>query len=82
MHGVLIMFFVDNERFAQRRWHAVPRVGDEVMLGRSAGKKPYRVVRVVFGVEADNALPDQQDVNIELRELKPPAKKKGKDTDA
>lgn len=68
MTGVLIMFFIANKRYAQRRWHTVPRVGDEVMLKDREGiKQAHKVVRVVFGVEADNALPDHQDVNIELR---------------
>ena len=68
MSGVSILFFIGSERFAGRRWHAVPRVGDEVMLGPNRNaKKPYRVVRVVWGVEADTAFPEQQDVNIELK---------------
>lgn len=64
---VLIVFFVNDDRYAQRRWLAVPRVGDEVMLGPNAKEKlPFKVVRVVFGVEADGAMLGEQDVNVEV----------------
>jgi len=70
MEGIRIEFFVRKKSFAWRRWQAVPRVGDEVMLDGGGGKKPYRVKRVVWGVEPPEGSPDdfpgRQDVNIEL----------------
>lgn len=70
MTGVGITFFVDGERYAFRRWHAVPRKGDETMLRNSQGVKvPFKVLRVVWGVEADVDI-DGQQANIEIREIK------------
>ena len=64
-------FFLDGKQVALRTWYAVPRVGDEVMLGSNKPKKAYRVVRVVWGVESseEDAL-HRQAMNIEIEEIK------------
>lgn len=65
-----IYFFVEGQRYATRAWHAVPRVGDEVMLNdrtKNGDKSVFRVIRVVFGVEnKDDATLGYQCVNVEL----------------
>ena len=60
-----IRFFVDGKAWVQRRWPQVPRAGDEVMLGSKGDKTAFRVVRVVWGVEADE-YPISQSCNVEL----------------
>ena len=53
-----IRFYIGNENWAVRYWAAVPRVGDEVMLGAGKdrfqadryGKAAFVVRRVVWGV--------------------------------
>ena len=61
-----IRFFLNGERFADRRWSSAPRIGDEVMLG-SPTKRSHRVTRVVWGVE--NESENSQAVNVELVEI-------------
>lgn len=60
-----INIMLDGKYFAHRSWLHVPRVGDEIMLGKP--KKAYVVKRVVWGVEGDG--PEwtwRQAVNIEI----------------
>ena len=75
---IQIAFFVGNEKWAVRYWAAVPRVGDEVMLGAGKdrfeadpfGKAAFRVKRVVWGVEPlDASINDRQDVNVEVEPI-------------
>jgi hypothetical protein len=60
-----ISFFLDGQQIATRRWSAVPRKGDEVMLGAHGQKEAYKVKRVVWGVEGPDPR-DLQAVNIEV----------------
>lgn len=46
-----VRFFVEGQPYAMRMWHVVPRVGDEVMLKVDGTKQPFKVTRVVWGVE-------------------------------
>lgn len=68
-----VMFFVGKRRYGVRYWFAVPRKGDEVMLGDKDrqndphGKAPFKVVRVVWGVEAPDG--KRQSVNVEIKPI-------------
>lgn len=71
--NAVIAFFLDGERYALRQWSHVPRVGDEVMLGagrdRPGEKMACRVVRVVWGVEAETDPHNLQFINIEIERV-------------
>ena len=63
--GVAIHFFVDGKPFAFRRYNDLPAVGDEMVFHKRDGTfTTYKVVRRVFGAEADDT--SSQRVNIEL----------------
>ena len=68
-----ICFYLEKERYASRSWTAVPRAGDEVMLGGREsdtcdkhGKAAYIVKRVVWGVEPPDDPYSRQEVSIEI----------------
>lgn len=68
--NVEVNFFFGAQLYASRAWVSVPRVGDEVML-RDFGKEekvPFKVLRVVWGVER-NPIQSQQCVNIEIERI-------------
>ena len=76
-----IHFYIagDNYAFGYRSWPFVPRCGDEIMLGdvqrnrenpTRDGKHPFRITRVVWGVEGpDGHHLGQQAVNIEIEQI-------------
>lgn len=79
-----IHFFLDGKVYAARYWPHVPRVGDEVMFHKPKPpdaprwfpgmpiplKSPFKVTRVVWGVEDEQQNYDnQQCVNIEIEAL-------------
>lgn len=65
-----IRFYLDKEIYTSRGWYLVPRTGDEVMLGSSVKeKKPYRVIRVVWGCEGDINVAGIQAVNVEIERI-------------
>ena len=76
---VWIKFYVGGREYAVRRWHQVPRVGDEIMLRDPAnpaacdkyGKRAFSVKRIVWGVESEQEERDGwQAANVEI-ERKP-----------
>lgn len=68
--NIIVIFFLNDESYAMRVWAHVPRVGDEVMLhGRRNTpeeniKSPYKVTRVVWGIESD--INQKQEVNVDI----------------
>ena len=63
--------------YAFRQWVQVPNVGDEIMLrvkddpdkpgfAASFTKKPFKVVRRVFGVEGPDDLSQAVNIEVEL----------------
>lgn len=66
------IFTKDSTRWiASKMWHTVPRVGEEIMIGNrtSDTKKPYRVTRVVWGLEGPDTPRDWQAVNLVVEEI-------------
>ena len=71
-----VTFYVPgvDGQYTSRLWAHPPRVGDEVMLAAgklyvpdAAGKAPFRVTRVVWGVEGPRS--PMQCVNISVEPL-------------
>ena len=64
---ISLQFYLKGKLFAARRWHATPRVGDEIMFGPGKPKKPYRVKRVCWGVEGpEEEMLQLTAVNVEI----------------
>lgn len=52
--GVGIYLIMDNQTFGYRRWPAVPRVGEEILLNHGPKEYTVKVKTIVWGVVRDD----------------------------
>ena len=62
--GFYAHFIVDNKHYGKRPINGVPRVGDEVRMGKHGHESFFVVKRVVWCMDEPHALGER--VNIEL----------------
>lgn len=79
MPSITVDFRIGEKRYARRFWHAVPRVGDCVLLGAGKNRFPadhngdamFRVLQVTWGAESKiDSLSDKQVVIVHVEHVK------------